>query len=208
MGTRAASAVAAFERPHGWGTSLRAATLAADSGAPQLWMADTGGVGVENFDWYRIAIEQFLDGVANTTLSTHRLVALPAIGIGEGGHGEEKWMVLPALVRYLAQEAARRDLDIALVARGEDVFAAAQSARRGLSCWDELPLHLRERAARSSSDGPRSQGGSLSSLAPASAPVPACPSGARCCKSSPPLRVSTLRSSLDSANSIHSTVRA
>lgn len=74
------------------------------------------------------------------------LVALPVVGIGAGGFGEDRGTVLRELVTHLTISAERLGLDIALVAPDPAVYAAAQYARRDL--LPPLPPGLEGEALR------------------------------------------------------------
>jgi hypothetical protein len=63
-GPELAERVAAHGRPASWGAGVRAAPLSAADQRPQIWLGDTGGSGRESFDWYRVAIGEFIEGVA------------------------------------------------------------------------------------------------------------------------------------------------
>ncbi len=58
------------------------------------------------------------------------LVALPVIGIGRTGYGDQRGHVVRSLVDRLEDLAARIDIDLTLVTPEESVYAAAQYARR------------------------------------------------------------------------------
>lgn len=60
------------------------------------------------------------------------LVAVPALGVGRGGHNHEQGRVLRLLLDGLAGLAKTTGLDFALVTPEPSVFAAAQYLRRGL----------------------------------------------------------------------------
>src|SRR5262249_26517751 len=105
--------------------------------------------------------ERWLDTIAATLggrpprhgRSKH-LVALPVLGTGAGGHYFSAGEVLTRLVPILHEKARSLDLDLALVARDPDVFAAARAARGAdPASWPDLAagdpaLELAELAGR------------------------------------------------------------
>lgn len=70
------------------------------------------------------------------------LVAVPVVGIGYGGYGEQMGDVLTQLVAGLAEWARELNVDVALVTPDPAVYAAAQYARRHVV--EELPPRLEQ----------------------------------------------------------------
>lgn len=58
------------------------------------------------------------------------LVVLPVLGIGSGGHGDEKGSVLSRLTQLLKDAVGKLPFDIALVTPDPAVYAAAQYTRQ------------------------------------------------------------------------------
>ena len=96
------------------------------------------------------------------------LIAVPVIAIGEGGLADSKGQVLRRLVDFLAEQATRLDVDIALVTPDPSVYAAAQYARKDLR--DGLTEELRWKA---DSLGDQARNGQLALLLGAGVSIPA-----------------------------------
>ena len=109
--------------------------------APDRVWAVSIGDGAEDYEVILDRIEGAL-GRVHTFRQKHEpkrgegtlpLVALPVIGIGRGGHSEDRGRVLRLLVERLTRAAQAYNLDIVLVAPEPAVFAAAQYARREIT---------------------------------------------------------------------------
>lgn len=146
--------ISALERstlphPEGWSRSgvrvrvLREGRLTDNEPFPVL--ANVGRSFEAPVEWYLEGVLQFLDKSCVLDRITHsrerRLLAVPLVGTGSGGMSAAKGGVIDALVPFLATEAERREIDIALVLRDEPAFVAAQNVRRtrlGDLAWREL----------------------------------------------------------------------
>lgn len=76
------------------------------------------------------------------------LVAIPALGIGAGGHQHEKGKSIKVLMSTLHELAPQLGVDLALVTPDPAVFAAAQFARRDSTQAETLPEPLETAAER------------------------------------------------------------
>lgn len=87
------------------------------------------------------------------------LVAMPVIGIGEGGFSEQRGVVLRKLVDMLIAQTRQLSLDVVLITPDRAVYAAAQHARKSGS--PRLPPPLEEHARHL---GEQAQAGELALL--------------------------------------------
>jgi hypothetical protein len=105
--------------------------------APQPWLASMGGVPGTPIGWYVAGATAFVDGVAAAYRGApprHRrarlLLGVPVVGTGEGGAKHAAGDVVRQLIPALRERARSLDVDVAIVAREEAAFAAAQAERR------------------------------------------------------------------------------
>jgi hypothetical protein len=110
--------------PEGWG-QVR--------GADQ-WLVEVG-----DGDYSRVLgrLSEAVEDIASRSIEpsggrSRPLVALPALGVGRGGHRHEQGRVLRLLMAQLGELAESTSLDLALVTPEPSVFAAAQFVRRGM----------------------------------------------------------------------------
>ena len=126
--------------------------------APRPWLVNVGAGEWTDVRWFVAGAGEFLDRVAER-LRGHSprhgrarpLVALPIIGTGRGGAKRSAGDVVRELLPVLRERAQRHGVDVALVARGEAPFAAAQAERRrteAADAWAELPRALRDEVDR------------------------------------------------------------
>jgi hypothetical protein len=92
--------------------------------------------------WIAESTARWLDHVAAGLRDTPprngrgaHLVAMPVIGTGSGGHHHRAGDVLKDLLPTLRHKAAELGIDLALVARDPDVFAAAHALRASDDSW-------------------------------------------------------------------------
>lgn len=106
-------------------------------------------------DWYVEGARQFVRLAARTLAEegraplhgrAKRLIALPLVGTGGGGGAHLSGEVVRLLLPSLRTEAARADVDVALVLNEGPGWAAAQTARSDDPPWAALPPRLREAA--------------------------------------------------------------
>lgn len=112
--------------------------------APATWSEGWGQVGSSSwilevgdgeYDLVLKRLELVLQDISRQTTDieggrTNRLVALPVLGIGFGGHGHEQGHVVRQLVDYADRWVGDHPIDIALVTPEPSVYAAAQYARK------------------------------------------------------------------------------
>lgn len=137
-----------------------------DPTGPRIYATDVGGGGTRQ-ERYARAARAFIDAALAEAPETprggraRRLLALPAVGTGEGGGEAIAGSVLIKLVATLAEAARTRDVDLVLVCRRPGHFAAAQAARRqvdpeGAQLFRDLDAKTRgqaEKLARLASHG-------------------------------------------------------
>jgi hypothetical protein len=126
--------------------------------APLPWVVNVGPGGTRPIAWYVEGAAEFLERAAAALRWRHPrygrarpLVALPVVGTGRGGARHAAGEVVRELLPMLARAARTYALDVALVAREEAAFAAAQAERRratALDPWRELDDRLRSEADR------------------------------------------------------------
>lgn len=148
--------------PAGWGADGKrtiAIPEAVGLGDPVPFLTNVGRSGAAA-SWYVDGARQFLHAAANrlgTDRRTSRakpLFAMPFVGTGRGGAATEKGAVVGELVAMLHEEAARLDVDIALVLFDGAAFVAAQNARRAFldanpaGAWPDLDSALAAEAER------------------------------------------------------------
>lgn len=126
--------------------------------APTPWVVNVGPAGTRPIAWYVEGAAQFVERAADRLRGRHprygrarALVALPVVGTGRGGARHAAGEVVRELLPMLARAARTHAIDVALVAREEAAFAAAQAERRraaALDPWRELDERLRREADR------------------------------------------------------------
>lgn len=117
-----------LDRPPAYGDEgVRVVEAAA--GPPRVIAANTGGHAGKSSEWYLEGVDAFLREAAAADLELRR-VALPVVGVGEGGQAERKGGLIDHLLDHLRRQALALDLEIVLVAPGASVFTAAQALRR------------------------------------------------------------------------------
>ena len=140
------------------GMSERVRRLPLQQGAPAAWLVDIAGDGDVGLDYLLEGVEAFLTAVQGGTESWNsrspRLVALPIVGTGRGGHRDAAGAVLLQLVPFLERYVSENDLDVVLVAYGREDHAAAQAARSEAS-WGDLSDGAREAAKSLATDAGR-----------------------------------------------------
>lgn len=110
----------------------RVARLPGDA-SPHVWMVDTGGFAFQarSDAWYADGLREFVAAAARERASAPpNLLVVPFVGAGLGGRALDKGTLLPELLETLANEARKRNVDIAFVARDRRAFGAAQAFRR------------------------------------------------------------------------------
>ncbi|WP_433784426.1 SIR2 family protein [Actinomycetospora sp. CA-101289] len=117
-----------------WGTRRYAELPGTGVDGPRVWLIDTGGEGTRPISWYTDVLRDVLLAIhARDDVPRHRrarrLVALPLIGVGEGGASARRGDVIEAVLRLLDERAAAGQ-DCALVLRAERDHAAVQHVRR------------------------------------------------------------------------------
>lgn len=124
-------------KPHrwakeGWGRAL--------GSLDRVWAVSIGGAPPDRYETILDRVDQCLASVARRRAAyptvrpgaTRPLVAIPVIGIGLGGYGKDRGLVLRLLVQRLHASTRRLDVDVALVTPDPAVYAAAQYARKDL----------------------------------------------------------------------------
>ncbi|WP_344327683.1 SIR2 family protein [Aeromicrobium halocynthiae] len=77
-------------------------------------------------------LERFRSAISRDhATATPPLVAVPVVGIGRGGFGDDRGEILRRLLERLASTTRRLGLDVAVVTPDPSVYAAAQHLRRG-----------------------------------------------------------------------------
>lgn len=116
--------------------------------APRIFLGNIGGTSNTSIEWFIEGAVAFLEmanklreDLAKATRRPRPLLALPVVGIGQGGAHLKAGNVLKALLPALHEQAARLDVDIVLVTYRRSVFIAAQNARRQL--FQERPARRR-----------------------------------------------------------------
>ena len=146
--------------PPGWERGeVRAIELSGwPDDAPRPWLVNAGAAEGTDVGWFVAGASEFLDRVAEHLRGrtprhgrARPLVALPILGTGGGGAKRSAGDVVRELLPALRERARRHSVDVALVARAEAPFAAAQAERRraeGADPWAELPRALRDEVER------------------------------------------------------------
>jgi hypothetical protein len=153
---------------HGWGR--------AHGSRDRIWVVNIGGSHPDAYEVILDRVERCLASIDQRRDAypfvrrgaTRPLVAIPVIGIGLGGFGQDRGMVLRLLVERLQASARRLDVDVALVSPDPAVYAAAQYARKNLPAV--LPDHLEAKALAL---GTQAQAGALALFTGAGVGVPA-----------------------------------
>lgn len=122
-------------------------------GRPHVWLGDVGRWGA-SFDHYVQRATEFIGRATKKVRETAGdlgrppLLAMNVIGSGHGGKRSDRGGLLAALLPALHRAARAHECDVALVAYGPVMYAAAQAARRSLEreldIWTELPQALRD----------------------------------------------------------------
>jgi hypothetical protein len=123
--------------------------VASSAKSPGVWFANVGA-GWTDIDGFEAGAVAFVReaGVAcrantnafTTSWRANRLLALPAVGTGAAGGRARTGAVLNRLLPALARAAAESKVDVALVCKDPDVYAAAQRAREQSCRPDWLDL--------------------------------------------------------------------
>lgn len=100
-------------------------------GGRSRWLLHVGAEAADGVAWLRTGVRQLLQAVAKSAPSPKgrpRRVALPVVGVGAGGLGEQRG----AVVRALLEEAAEAPdaLDVIIVAHSRADYSALQAQRR------------------------------------------------------------------------------
>jgi hypothetical protein len=143
--------------PEGWGDAngLRSTLLVdADAPEPLAFLTDITSDRVAPTNaaaWFVEGARQFVR-VSSAALSDRKrppvhgrakhLVALPLVGTGGGGGGHLAGEVVALLLPAMREEAARADVDVALVLHDGPGWAAAQNARGDDALWGALSPKL------------------------------------------------------------------
>jgi hypothetical protein len=119
---------------------------------PQPWLANMGGVPGTAIGWYVAGATAFIEHAAAAYRETpprHKraslLLGVPVVGTGEGGAKHAAGDVVRQLIPALCERTRALDVDVAIVAREEAAFAAAQAERRRAqdrAAWAALPPRL------------------------------------------------------------------
>jgi hypothetical protein len=127
--------------PEGWGSAegprcipVKPASRARPP--PQPFLTYVVGDSAQGPQWFVDGARAFVETAAPAVKKrpplygrSKHLLALPVVGTGGGGGMRISGSVLRLLLSTLREEAARHDVDIALVVRGGPAFAAAQKER-------------------------------------------------------------------------------
>jgi hypothetical protein len=126
--------------------------------APRPWVVNVGPDGERPIPWYVEGAAEFLEragsrlgGRRGRSSRVRPLLALPVVGTGRGGARHAAGEVVRELLPALDRASTAHGIDVALVAREEAAFAAAQAERRraaALDPWGELDDGLRAEADR------------------------------------------------------------
>ncbi|MEN9504856.1 MAG: hypothetical protein RI958_782, partial [Actinomycetota bacterium] len=121
---------------------------------PDLWLGDVGRHSGSDLAHYARRAKEFIERASarvrteQPNLDRAPLLALPVIGTGDGGQRSRRGDLLAELLPALYEAAEQHHCDLALVAYGSMMYAAAQSARRRLEAnlqpWNALSPDLRE----------------------------------------------------------------
>ena len=99
------------------------------AGERQVWLLDTTVETREDVEALVAAVVCALDRIASG-LDPGSTVALPLVGVNEGGFGSSYFSVITHLIPALESLAADLDIDIVLVTRARADYAAVQHFRR------------------------------------------------------------------------------
>lgn len=123
---------------------------------PQPWLVDVGGTKETSVQWYIEGVAKFLEDVKKDLANkkplmgrTIPLVAMPVVGTAGGGALEKAGEIIEAMLKELSSFTANNPIDVALVAKNPDIYAAAQAERernKQLGWPPELTTELREEA--------------------------------------------------------------
>lgn len=109
---------------------------------PQPWLVDVGGTEDTPAEWYIKGVAGFLEAakasiVGKTPLfgRSRPLLALPVVGTARGGALEKAGEIIHGILHELAEFTAKNAIDIALVAKNHDTFAATQAERNKTPLW-------------------------------------------------------------------------
>lgn len=135
--------------------------------SPQPWFVDTGGHDGTPIEWYSAGVAEFIQ-VAAASVRQNRflpqrsipLLALPLIGSGKGGGAQRAGQIVSQLLPCLSAEAARNNVDIALVLNNDCSHAAAQHARQQYAMghpetWEGFSTEMRDSAEALAQDAIR-----------------------------------------------------
>jgi SIR2-like protein len=154
--------------PAGWATEhVRALELTRwPESAPRPWLVNVGASTEKKIAWFVEGARHFLDRASDRVRRSaprydraKHLLGLPLVGTGGGGARHAAGAVVHELLPALHAAAAAHDIDIALVTREEEAFAAAQAGRARTdegSRWPALGerrLGEAERIARLAASG-------------------------------------------------------
>lgn len=122
------------------------------SGGPDIWIGDVGRDPRTDITHFTQRAQAFISQAsqrASNRLGDKRppLIALPALGTGDGGHRSKRGPLLKGLIPTLLAAAGENRCDVVLVTYGQVMYTAAQKVRRELSAtnddyWAELPHDL------------------------------------------------------------------
>lgn len=142
-----------------WGTRRYAELPGTGGDGPRVWLVDTGGDGTRPISWYTDVLSDVMAAIhARDEAPRHgrerRLVALPLVGVGEGGASARRGDVIEATLGLLAKRATTGQ-DCALILRTERDHAAVQHIRRASAAptssalpdgWEDVASDLARKA--------------------------------------------------------------